>query len=186
MLRAIAFVGAVLFLTCQPSHSATLPPGTLRVEPGDVWKITGLSWFLHIEIYDDAGNSCAVNCGFRVDALIQEYLLDSNWQPTYEFGPPIEVVGFSPLHCDGSICELVFSGGSGYGSRGLWVKLSDFQGPMNLIVGPGDYLEKLSPVPHVPLPASLPLFATGLGALVLIAWRKRRRCYAGQSPVCAV
>ena len=31
------------------------------------------------------------------------------------------------------------------------------------------------PVSEVPLPAAFPLFATGLGALGLLAWRRRRR-----------
>ena len=28
---------------------------------------------------------------------------------------------------------------------------------------------------HVPVPAALPLFATGLGALGLLAWRRKRK-----------
>jgi hypothetical protein len=33
-------------------------------------------------------------------------------------------------------------------------------------------------VPAVPLPAALPLFATGLGALGLIGWRRKRKAAA--------
>jgi len=33
----------------------------------------------------------------------------------------------------------------------------------------------VNPVPQVPLPAALPLFATGLGALVLLGWRRKRK-----------
>ena len=33
----------------------------------------------------------------------------------------------------------------------------------------------VNPVPQVPLPAALPLFATGLGALGLLAWRRKRK-----------
>jgi len=34
------------------------------------------------------------------------------------------------------------------------------------------------PVSAVPLPAALPLFATGLGALGLIGWRRKRKASA--------
>jgi hypothetical protein len=33
-------------------------------------------------------------------------------------------------------------------------------------------------VPSVPLPAALPLFATGLGALGLLGWRRKRKIAA--------
>jgi hypothetical protein len=36
----------------------------------------------------------------------------------------------------------------------------------------------LAPVAPVPLPAALPLFATGLGALGLLAWRRKRKAAA--------
>jgi PA domain len=33
-------------------------------------------------------------------------------------------------------------------------------------------------VPETPLPAALPLFATGLGALALLCWRRKRKAQA--------
>jgi hypothetical protein len=41
----------------------------------------------------------------------------------------------------------------------------------------------LSAVPQcaVPLPAALPLFATGLGGLGLLGWRRKRKASAGMT-----
>jgi hypothetical protein len=33
----------------------------------------------------------------------------------------------------------------------------------------------LPPTPEIPLPAALPLFGTGLGALGLLGWRRKRK-----------
>jgi hypothetical protein len=35
-----------------------------------------------------------------------------------------------------------------------------------------------TPVSSVPVPATLPLFATGLGALGLLGWRRKRKAIA--------
>jgi hypothetical protein len=40
-------------------------------------------------------------------------------------------------------------------------------------------LNLLGDNPPTPLPAALPLFATGLGALGLLGWRKKRKAQAG-------
>jgi len=48
-------------------------------------------------------------------------------------------------------------------------KLLDQSDIVEIAVGPGD------PTGSTPLPAALPLFATGLGALGLLGWRRRRR-----------
>ena len=41
------------------------------------------------------------------------------------------------------------------------------------------YFVEFSPVPNlVPLPAALPLFTTGLGALGLLGWRRKRKALA--------
>jgi hypothetical protein len=38
------------------------------------------------------------------------------------------------------------------------------------------------PVSQVPLPATLPLFATGLGALGLLSWRRKRKLAFANAP----
>ena len=59
--------------------------------------------------------------------------------------------------------------------------------PFQLVYGesfgpPGDIeisgLALVSPPPSVPLPGALPLFATGLGVLGLLGWRKKRKAAA--------
>ena len=43
----------------------------------------------------------------------------------------------------------------------------------------GFYFVEFSPTPNpVPLPGALPLFATGLGALGLLGWRRKRKASA--------
>ena len=37
---------------------------------------------------------------------------------------------------------------------------------------------EIGPVSEVPLPAALPLFATGLGALGLLGWRRKKKAAA--------
>ena len=48
----------------------------------------------------------------------------------------------------------------------------------NAISGANVLLEEISAVSTVPLPAALPLFATGLGALGLLGWRRKRKVAA--------
>lgn len=57
---------------------------------------------------------------------------------------------------------------NGGGSSGVF---NNEVGVVEVAIGPGD------PAAATPLPAALPLFATGLGALGLIGWRRKlRRC----------
>jgi hypothetical protein len=42
-------------------------------------------------------------------------------------------------------------------------------------VGSGSFTLEVGQIPQAPLPAALPLFATGLGALGLLGWRKKRK-----------
>jgi hypothetical protein len=70
------------------------------------------------------------------------------------FNGPTEFQGFSPL------------GGT--------VGLVTYTGPWGFSGGSFDTVLTLTPL-ATPLPGALPLFATGLGALGLLGWRKKRK-----------
>jgi hypothetical protein len=55
------------------------------------------------------------------------------------------------------------------------VLCTQVDGTVSLSSVPGDAIIQASLVPSVPLPSALPLFATGLGALGLLGWRRKRK-----------
>jgi hypothetical protein len=65
-----------------------------------------------------------------------------------------------------------WASGDGVGSAGSWTGAGTQLVPMALIQGTGTV------VSPVPLPAALPLFATGLGALGLLGWRRKKKATA--------
>jgi hypothetical protein len=73
------------------------------------------------------------------------------------FNGPMEFQGFSPL--------------------GETVGLVTYFGPWGFSNGSSNTVLTLTPV-ATPLPAALPLFATGLGALGLLGWRRKKRAAA--------
>ena len=78
---------------------------------------------------------------------------------SFKFLPPFQFVGIPLIFAiegpDGTVAQ--------FGD----VVLGGFRGPITF-----------SAVPEVPLPAALPLFATGLGALGLLTWRRKRKAVA--------
>jgi hypothetical protein len=64
----------------------------------------------------------------------------------------------------------------------FWPNSCDFVGQQIVCAGEGAAPHivsgSLTPIPTVPLPATLPLFATGLGALGLLGWRRKRKAAA--------
>jgi hypothetical protein len=64
-----------------------------------------------------------------------------------------------------------FAFGNGTGSAGNWIDAGSQQEPMALI-------STGTPVSTVPLPAALPLFARGLGALGPLGWRRKKKAIA--------
>ena len=69
-----------------------------------------------------------------------------------------------------------FSQGSG---GAAFVNLDPyFTAPSGYLVLTSDGIGNASPVAATPLPAALPLFATGLGALGMLGWRRKRKAAA--------
>jgi hypothetical protein len=67
--------------------------------------------------------------------------------------------------------EIVFTFGSGYPSYGEFVQGNAFTASVDGVTYSGD-------VNYTPIPAALPLFATGLGGLGLFGWRRKRKAKA--------
>jgi hypothetical protein len=65
----------------------------------------------------------------------------------------------------------------GFSPLGGPVGLVTYAGPWGFSNGSSDTVLTLTPV-ATPLPATLPLFATGLGVLGLLAWRRKRKALA--------
>lgn len=70
--------------------------------------------------------------------------------------------------------------GSGTGSGSFDLTTGSITGSYSgTISAPDDALPGLAPLPAItPLPPALPLFATGLGALGLLGWRRKRKAVA--------
>jgi hypothetical protein len=91
----------------------------------------------------------------------------------------------------GTACQLDDNGlAFSLGTSGGEVVIFEFGNPMNTNCDtsgtsiqcgqnsdefPGSTIFSASPVSATPLPAALPLFATGLGAMGLFGWRRKRK-----------
>jgi hypothetical protein len=102
------------------------------------------------------------------------------------------LIGLSFLDASGDILGLLFPATSLFGYTG-----GAICGPITVTGCPGNFLTKvngpnvatpfdfawvesgsLTTGANTPLPAALPLFATGLGALGLLGWRRKRKALA--------
>jgi hypothetical protein len=102
----------------------------------------------------------------------------------------VHTVAPSPLSAGGGVIEYNFTGGFdlfGLLFPGISFSVGGITGPFILLTGDGPLFGDLGfPVTTpftvateaTPLPAALPLFATGLGALGLLGWRRKRKARA--------
>jgi hypothetical protein len=89
----------------------------------------------------------------------------------------------------GAILQWNIALSIGFGSAGASISTSD-SGDHSSIIGPTTFSSASnsgnpgawSSVATTPLPAALPLFASGLGALALLQWRRKRKAAAASNP----
>jgi hypothetical protein len=182
MVRVIAGVLALLAAILIPAAANATTVETFGARPGDVWRIyyanppfesASGAYAASIYGFDEDGNPCVANCTINISGLVRDYQFDGDGNPTYVLGAPHNQ-GLGSCSLDR--CELIFSGAGGYGQMALWVELSGFQGNFRIdtwsyghaIVG----IELVSS--SIPVPAALPLLASGLGLMAASAWRRRR------------
>jgi hypothetical protein len=85
--------------------------------------------------------------------------------------------GASPLALSNNmVFDIAFSGGAA--NFGLPTLKVDFWTTSSQTNSTGDLLSQSIPVSAVPLPNALPLFATGLAALGLLGWHRKRKAAA--------
>jgi len=94
-------------------------------------------------------------------------------------GPPNGRVGFSVL---GDWTPGTFSGFSGLTGESfpaeVTVSLNQTGGEGEAISGSFTFATTTESPSAIPLPAALPLFATGIGGLGLLGWRRKRKARA--------
>jgi hypothetical protein len=173
----VAFVA--LMLACGIGHTSTLFGDTIDVQY--VWPSVG-------SVYQDLGTITATNTlqtvtfqpYFNVEisgstvvvndsgygsqysgSFNGQYLIDNSVAtfPSYALDPSSVLTGGTPnITIVGNTLEIDFHG---------------------LTFPPGSQLVlDFGNVSQTPLPAALPLFATGLGALGLLGWRRKRKALA--------
>jgi hypothetical protein len=114
-----------------------------------------------------SGDSSAITGG-----LVPVNLTSLNWSLAAGTYWLVAVADF------GSIMRWQFEFGNPLGSQ--WASTSDGSGETGWVAGlPGSsplaLISGTATVSSTPLPAALPLFATGLGALGLLGWRRKRK-----------
>ena len=142
-------------------------------------------------------SGCGALCGFNTTPGGQFFYLLEAGSATFTFSTPINAFG---MYITGLQTDLVpqetltFFDGSqqtintptSTGGGGAFVGFTDFgqsivsvtYNATNDIVSLDDVLYSGASVSSVPLPGALPLFATGLGALGLLGWRRNRKAAA--------
>ena len=184
-LRAAAICGALsllLFISFngRPANAIPLPYGssvlTFAVTPTVPLNVFSAGILLIVN--EDACSVQSFGCFARWSLSVEQYDQNNNWlgstggfldrqcygetHPTGCFRD-LGQLAFGPMYLDTT--TLVVSSFISVG--GGWI----FESADLIIQSPAQIAE-------TPLPAALPLFATGLGALGLLGWRRKRKAAA--------
>ena len=176
------FAASAVFLTVAISAPASADTFNLFTNGGDGSVIdivpNGFPNGFHLFGTDDG---TGLDTTYTATALSNQ-MFNVNWvYHTDDGGPFFDPAGYVK---NGIFTQLTNSGGSGdqIGAFILSVLTGDIYGFYVRSVdgeeGRGDILVTALAVSQVPLPAALPFFATGLGALGLFGWRKKRKAAA--------
>ena len=173
-----AFTASAVLLTVAISAPASADTFNLFTNGGDGFVTDIVPNGFHLFGTDDG---TGLNTTYTATAL-SDQMFNVNWvYHTADFGPNYDPAGYVK---NGIFTQLTDSDGSvdQNGAFILSVLTNDIYGfyvsSVDGIFGRGDILVTASAVSQVPLPAALPLFATGLGALGLFGWRRKRKAIA--------
>jgi len=134
-------------------------PGSLAITTTAGSILTGYTYALPPS--DPGGGSPPGPNGFIITNNYDDVLSIEFQNPLTGSGPDPILVGNYSYECLSFSCGLAAGGIAGDGSSRYFLT--------------GGYATTIAPTP---LPAALPLFATGLGAIGLLGWRRKRKAQA--------
>jgi hypothetical protein len=172
--QATTYTGSNSFDGASYNLSITTNGATGVITTGDI-----TSW--NIDITDPAGTFDLIPSNSQEDVIAPGDLTATAAALTFNFSgvngtqlifehPTVGADG--PFFCATSSANC-FPGQSSNGSIG--VSTQSPESPIEQTALSGDFVLGTSGAPVTPLPATLPLFATGLGALVLLGWFRKRK-----------
>jgi hypothetical protein len=161
---------------------------TVFADPGNVFGAGDLTWL--IQVTNDASSSVALErvtassfAGFQTDVGVN---FQSTVPPGFVQSLPGSQANIVDRDLTGAVIGFLFEQGQispGFRSAILEIQTdANFvtSGAVSMIDGGGATVTAFAPstTPPTPLPAALPLFATGLGGLGLLGWRRKRKARA--------
>ena len=150
-----------IYITLNPNKTAD-DTGTINI----LGSATGGTFSTTLELYLDictAAGAGGVGCGSGTLLATQSLVLNSTdpyWAPT----PPAGAVIVS-----GPVGNQAADVHTGLGTGQV-----DFFVVQPTVMGPSNWFAPFAE--ETPIPAALPLFATGLGVMGLFGWRRKRIC----------
>jgi hypothetical protein len=176
-LCAAVFSLAIVSLAFEPASAATYP-FTYTDTLGD-------SATINFTTNNNISTSGALVTNITGTGMFDPTNAQSNSQ--YTIGGPIALSGTDNLlfstspYVDAAGIGVSITGLGGtfdYILRSSGIASCNSEAGCSLLAGAGFTLTPGAVTPTVPLPGALPLFATGLGALGLLGWRRKRKLAA--------
>jgi hypothetical protein len=122
--------------------------------------------------------------GFGPRGTLKTYILVDGFEAASSSGL-IGGSGYQPVSTNESVQMVLYDITGSFGISAYWLSISrggqeldQIFHPATILIDPPNIpqITNLGPPPNLsPLPASLPLFATGLGVMGLFGWRRKRK-----------